>query len=383
MVVQPAFAARYASIVVNEETGAVLHAVKPDAWAYPASLTKMMTLYLMFEQLKAGRITLDTALPVSARAAGQPPSKLGLTKGATITVREAIGALITKSANDVAVAIAESLGSTEARFAQVMTARARQLGMLRTTFRNASGLPHRSQVSTARDMAKLAIALRRDFPQYFEFFSMESFKYGGRAYRNHNSLLRRYQGTDGIKTGYVRASGFNLAVSVERHGHRLVGVVFGGKTADRRDHHMMVLLNRTFKMLTENKIPDDVRTVAAARAAGSANPSKPVEFARIAPASGDAGDEEAIAESWSIQVGAFERFAPAHLAAGRAARLAPELQGARVIVDPSASANGRIYRAQLSGLTENRAIRACRVLKQKNMDCLVIRENEAVAEGDQ
>lgn len=210
---QPAFAVRYASIIVEEKTGTVLHASYPDRRSFPASLTKMMTLYMVFEALKTGSITLDKELTVSKRASRRPKSKLWLKKGQKITVKQVIGALVTKSANDAATVMAEALGGSEARFGQMMTARARQLGMTRTTFINASGLPDRRQVSTARDMAKLAMALRRDFPKEFKLFSMKSFKYRGRVHRNHNRLLGKFAGTDGIKTGYVRASGYNVVIS--------------------------------------------------------------------------------------------------------------------------------------------------------------------------
>ncbi|HIP77618.1 MAG TPA: D-alanyl-D-alanine carboxypeptidase, partial [Kiloniellaceae bacterium] len=197
--------ARYASIVVDADTGQVLHAVNADTRNYPASLTKMMTLYMVFDALENGKLRLDQQLPVSKRAAGMPPSKIGLKRGETISVRNAILALVTKSANDVAVVVAEALAGKETTFAQVMTKRARSLGMSRTTFRNASGLPNRGQKSTARDMSRLAKALMSDFPQHYHFFAVSKFSYKGRTYRSHNKLLRSYKGTDGIKTGYIRA----------------------------------------------------------------------------------------------------------------------------------------------------------------------------------
>jgi len=204
--------ARYASIVVDADSGQVLHAVNADTRNYPASLTKMMTLYMLFEQLEKGAMTLDQALPVSKRAAGMPPSKLGLKQGGSIKVEDAILALTTKSANDVAVVVAEALGGTEINFAKLMTARAQEIGMTRSTFRNASGLPNRGQKSTARDMVRLAKALMEDFPQYYHYFSRTSFSYNGRTYRNHNRLLKSYNGTDGIKGKKIRV----LATPLER-----------------------------------------------------------------------------------------------------------------------------------------------------------------------
>ncbi|MBT5047579.1 MAG: D-alanyl-D-alanine carboxypeptidase [Rhodospirillaceae bacterium] len=388
---QPASAVRYASIIVDERSGTVLHAANPDRRSFPASLTKMMTLYMVFEALKTGRLSPDKKLTVSKRASRRPKSKLWLKKGQKIKVSEVIGALITKSANDAATVIAEEIGGgSEARFAQLMTARARQLGMTRTTFRNASGLPDRHQVSTARDMAKLAMALRRDFPKYFKLFSMKSFKYRGREYRNHNRLLGKFAGTDGIKTGYVRASGYNIVISIQRERHRLIAVVFGGKSASKRDRHIKMLLRRTYRTLAENdRIEVAERQVAAKtskksknKAAKYAPSSKRITIARIAPETSSPPEEELAGDIWSVQVGAFDRFAPAHLAAGRAARLAPMLRGARVVVESGTSSKRRIYRARLAGLSEGRAIRACRTLKKKKMTCLVLREESGVAQGD-
>ena len=251
----PAEARRYASIVVDAVTGEVLHADKADRRAYPASLTKMMTLYLLFEAVDQRRLGLDQKLKVSRRAAGMPPSKLGLKRGQSIRVRDAIKALVTKSANDVAVVVAEALGGNEQKFARLMTEKARALGMSRTTFRNASGLPNSQQLSTARDMARLAQALQRHFPHHYKVFSTKRFSYAGRSYKNHNKLLTNYSGTDGIKTGYTHASGFNLAASTKRDGRRLIAVVFGGKTAKSRDRHIRKLLDRGFAKLAKRGVP--------------------------------------------------------------------------------------------------------------------------------
>ena len=251
----PAEARRYASIVIDAHSGEVLHADKADRRAYPASLTKMMTLYMLFEALDQGRLSMTSKLKVSSRAAGMPPSKLGLKRGQSIAVRDAIKALVTKSANDVAVVVAEALGGSEQKFARMMTEKARSLGMTRTTFRNASGLPNNQQLSTARDMARLSQALMRNFPKHYGVFSTRSFSYGGRKYKNHNKLLKNYAGTDGIKTGYTHASGFNLAASVVRDGRRLIAIVFGGKTAKSRDRHMRKLLDRNFTVLAQRGVP--------------------------------------------------------------------------------------------------------------------------------
>lgn len=242
----PASAARYSSMVIDADTGEVLYARSADQRRYPASLTKMMTLYMTFEALEQGRLRLDQPLKVSKRAAGQTPSRLGLKAGQTITVDQAILAMVTKSANDAATVVAEALGGTEIDFAQMMTDRAHRLGMVRTRFTNATGLHNRRQRSTARDMSTLALSLISDFPQYYHYFSTPKFTYKGRQHQNHNGMLGTYRGTDGIKTGYTRASGFNLVASVERGDRRLVGVVFGGRSPRSRDVHLRRLLDQAF-----------------------------------------------------------------------------------------------------------------------------------------
>ena len=244
--------ARYASIVIDAENGEVLRSRSADVRRYPASLTKMMTLYLLFEAIDDGKLSLDSKLKVSKRAAGQSPSKLGLRAGSTIRAEDAIKALIVKSANDIAVVVAEALGGTEVEFARKMTRKAKSLGMSRTSFRNASGLPNRKQRSTARDMAQLARALMRDFPHRYHYFDDQRFRYKGRAHRSPNKLLGRYRGMDGIKTGYIRASGFNLVASAERDGRRVIAVVFGGRTARSRNAHMANLLDLGFTRIAEN-----------------------------------------------------------------------------------------------------------------------------------
>lgn len=245
--------ARRASMVIDANTGKVLHASNADALRHPASLTKMMTLYMVFEEIESGRLSLDTKIRMTKWGAMAPPSKLGLKEGEEITVRDAIRALVTKSANDVARAVGEHIGGTEVNFAKMMTEKARLLGMSKSTFRNASGLPDIEQVTTARDMLTLALHLQDDFPQHYHFFSTRVFKYRGRSYRNHNALLRTYPGTDGLKTGYIRMSGFNVVNSVQRGGKHVVAVVFGGRTAASRNAEMRALLNRTIAKASKKK----------------------------------------------------------------------------------------------------------------------------------
>lgn len=234
---------KYAGIVVDAKTGNVLYSENADRLQYPASLTKMMTLYMTFEALEQGRIRLDTPVPFSAHAAAQAPTKLGVRAGGTITVEQGILGLVTLSANDAATALGEMLGGgSEGRFAQLMTAKAHALGMTRTTYRNANGLPNTAQMTTARDQARLGIALRQHFPQYYGYFSTRAFKFGSRTIRSHNRLVGSVRGVDGIKTGYTRAAGFNLVSSVQVDGKSIVGVVMGGASTPARDAQMRNLI---------------------------------------------------------------------------------------------------------------------------------------------
>ncbi|MGC2855461.1 serine hydrolase [Novispirillum sp. DQ9] len=417
--------ARYASIVIDVDSGRVLYARNPDVRNHPASLTKMMTLYMLFEAMEKGKANLKTRLPASARAAGQPPTKLGLKPGDTIAVEDAIKALVTRSANDVAVVVAEFIGGTEPAFAQMMTKRAQQLGMANTTFRNASGLPDKAQLSTARDMATLSIALRRDHPQYYHFFGISAFEWGGRTIRTHNHVLRQYDGADGLKTGYVNASGFNLATSAQRNGRRLVGVVFGGKTAGWRDRHMMTLLDDSFQQVTvmaslppPGRKPDPLLASIADNATDALPPDDPadinaavppakpapVQQAALAPAPGAVPAKPApattaspppasptavapltplltppqattqVPRSWGVQVGAYTAFTSASEQAAKAARMlqatAPESNAA---VTPLQAEGGLIYRARVLGLpSEADARAACSKLRSLETRCVVV-----------
>ena len=260
---------RYAAIVLDARTGNVLVAANPDETRHPASLTKMMTLYMVFEALRDGRLRLDSRVPFSEEAASRPPSKLGIPAGQSISVEQAILALVTRSANDVAAALGERLGGSEERFAQMMTLRARALGMTRTTFRNASGLPDIEQVTTARDMATLGRRLFQDFPDRYHYFGVSHAQLGGVRLRNHNRMLETYEGVDGIKTGYINASGFNIVTSASRGGQRLIGAVFGGSSWTERDAHMATLLDRGFDQLgvaarAEGRGPNILRSASAA-----------------------------------------------------------------------------------------------------------------------
>ncbi|TVR98719.1 MAG: D-alanyl-D-alanine carboxypeptidase [Rhodospirillales bacterium] len=359
---------RYAAIVVDADTGVILHERHADLRRYPASLTKMMTLYLLFDALESGRVAPGTRFTVSAHAAAQPPSKLGLKPGQTITVEQAILALVTRSANDVSVVVAEGLGGSVSNFAAAMTAKARQLGMSRTTFRNPHGLPDEGQISTARDMATLAVALLRDHRKYYGYFATRSFSFAGTSHQNHNRLLASYRGMDGIKTGYIRASGFNLVASAERNGRRLIGVVFGGQTAQSRNAHMAELLDRGFHRL-------DTVLVAGA---GAGTPRLAAVTAAPRAASGSAGGGTG---TWAIQVGAFLDRDSALRTAQRARAQIPSVVGTGAIhVEPSQVQNGPTYQqARIVNIGREEAHRACTLLKQRNFRCMVVRLPAPVA----
>tara|TARA_Y100001934_G_C12386357_1_gene796195 strand:- start:42 stop:1388 length:1347 start_codon:yes stop_codon:yes gene_type:complete len=369
--------AGYASIIVDADNGRVLRSRNADTRNFPASLTKIMTLYMTFEALETGRLKMNSRLKVSKRAEGQTPSKLGLKRGDTISVKHSILALVTKSANDVATVLAEALGGTEWEFAQKMTLRARSLGMKKTTFLNASGLPNRRQLSTARDMATLAVAIYNDFPQYYHFFSSKNFRFRGIKHKNHNNLLGFYRGVDGIKTGYTRSSGFNLVASAERSGRRIIAVVFGGKTAKRRDGHMKDLLDKGFSRIVEYDRERKLSKVAQ------------VPLPHFRPLSQGAKtlkETDQILDKdktiltrleghWAIQVGAFRNENSASRILRRAGRVAAQtLENGVATVTSVTLKNGIVlYRARFSGLKLLSAKRACVALKVSEIPCVVVR----------
>ncbi|MBR1223243.1 serine hydrolase [Bradyrhizobium sp. U87765 SZCCT0131] len=289
--VSSSYSPPFSSIIVDGNSGNVLQANNPDSPRHPASLTKIMTLYLLFEKLESGKMSLDSEMDVSAHAASQAPTKLGLRPGQSIRVEDAIKGLVTRSANDAAVVIAEAIGGDEDDFATLMTRKARSLGMSRTTYKNASGLPDDDQITTARDQATLGRAIQDRFPRYYRFFATNDFHYRGSVIRNHNHLLGRVEGVDGIKTGYTRASGFNLVTSMRRGNRHLVGVVLGGRSGGSRDAIMRNLLaenldrgatRRTVAAITERN-PADYKVASADDAADAAPESKPAPRAAVAP----------------------------------------------------------------------------------------------------
>ena len=418
---------KYAALVVDADTGSVLYAANANAERYPASLTKMMTLYLTFEALEQKILTLDTRLKVSQRAADMPQTNIGLKKGDTIQVRDIIRSLIVRSANDVAVVIAEALGGNEQRFAKKMTARARALGMKSTSFRNASGLPDKAQRSTARDLAVLSLALKKHFPQYFHFFRAKTFRYKGRTYKSHNKVMSRYPGADGIKTGYIRASGFNLATSARRHGRNIIAIVMGGKTSRRRDDHMIDLLDRSFAGLetkghfaatrtlpvpkAKPSLPEAEQAIITALPTSNHRDEKAFEVlmsqlvaqhqeknrngmrqhnrtARgqfLAPSGVGQQEQDSTLvrpayKGWGIQVGAFDQKQAAYTAVAQAMRVArPELSHSRTAVSdaPGTQIGSIIYRARLANLTKEQAHGACDVLQQRKASCFVFQVKHA------
>ncbi len=372
-------AARYKAIVVDADTGKVLFSRHADKRHYPASLTKMMTLYLVFEALESGGLALDQRVRVSRRAAGQTPSRLGLKPGRSISVKHAVLAMITKSANDAATVLAEAVGGTEVNFANRMTRTARRIGMKNTVFRNATGLPNRRQYSTARDMTILARRLHDDFPQYYHYFSTRSFKWGKRTYVNHNKLLRTYKGVDGLKTGYIRASGFNIATSARRDGRRVIGVVLGGRTSAWRNRQMAYLLNVAFKRLKASQRVAKRGTagrkaVASLRIPAPKPRSSKLDLLRSKPPAPvmTAGARET--GDWGIQVGTHWTRRLALRKVRKAAEALPDLPASvRATVDRTSAGPRRLYRARLWGLSERLARDACRRLTVRRLACAPVR----------
>ncbi|HET6608079.1 MAG TPA: D-alanyl-D-alanine carboxypeptidase family protein [Rhodopila sp.] len=339
--------ARYASIIVDAGSGNVLEAVNADQPRRPASLAKLMTLYMAFEALRDRRISLNETVPVSPHAASMEPSKLGLVPGTHLTVQEAILGLVTKSANDAASALGELLGGSEDRFAQMMTLRARGLGMMHTTFGNASGLPDPENWTTARDLATLARHLISDFPSDYRYFSTPSFVWHRQVIFNHDNMLKSYPGADGMKTGYTDASGHNLLTSALRGGVRLIGVVLGAGSNGERDIHMASLLNAGFEQMDVPivrkppvQMASRVTLVASARAA-----EVPRALARATHMA-----------NWSVHVGTFPTQAAAHSAALRAER---EADAGEIKVEPVRVRGKVVWRASVVGLTQSDASDAC------------------------
>lgn len=351
----------HSSILVDAHTGKILEAHNADSLCYPASLAKLMTLYLTFHQLSTGKMTLGEELRVSSHASAQQPTKLYLRPGEEITARSAILAITTRSANDAAVVLAEAIGGSEWKFADLMTQEARELGLNHTTFRNASGLPNPRQETSARDMSKLALAILHDYPQYYHFFKARSFDFRGKTIYGHDHLLSRYPGVDGMKTGYTAASGFNIVTSAVRNDHRLLGVVMGGKTARTRDHIMMSLLNRGFSQVGRTTLAADTRRAVPAQA--------PVaRYKAVSQEETDAQDAERPDLGWLVQLGSkFRSSRSVRNVLESALHTEPEiLKDAKPVVVRLRS--GR-YLARFSDLDEATALGACLALRRRKFTC--------------
>ena len=416
---------RYAALIMDPKTGEILHQQNANAKRYPASLTKMMTLYLLFDALKKGEVELDDTMDVSENAARQPQTNINLSPGDEVPVELAIKALVVRSANDVSVVIAEELGGSVPRFARMMTDKAAALGMSSTRFKNPNGLPDAEQITTARDMAKLGIALKRDFPEYYHYFSTRDFSWNGVSYFTHNRVMLRYSGVDGIKTGYINKSGFNLVTSAERGGRPLIGVVLGGTSGRWRDDRMITLLNTGYTVLASRgqqrgriyaqnlpRLPDgqaitvaqaatsdeavrgttEIASVEADRgilrdAVASASPFDAVAKnsqtiaqevgASIAPAAARALTATTSRDArpvWGIQVGAFASKALAEKAAKQAKTLAGgALKTSKFLPAGNKNKIQTVYRARLENLSETQARDACAQLLAKNSPCFVYR----------
>ena len=408
----PTTAPKYAAIVVDAKTGEVLYAKRADSPRYPASITKIMTLYLTFEALSSGRLRPEDPVTISPRAAAQAPTKLGLSAGDSLTVNEAMQALAIKSANDIAVALAEKLGGSEARFAAMMTLRAQELGMANTHFVNASGLPDSRQVSTARDIGILSRAVMRDYPQYYRLFSQQSFTFRGTSMNNHNGLLGAMPGVDGLKTGYTNASGYNIAISAVRDNRRLIAVVMGAPSTAKRNNNAEDLLLTGFDVMNRRargeKItiaqnlfePEPVGPIerpsveqgdgeqeglrivlASATAPASFSSSDFVSPTRNLRGSQPADKPKAEAQKagkedrkpagkWSVQVGAFKSKA---LAKEQLALVEKRFGSHFGKADGDTDSIGGTYRARFKGFTESAARDACDALKAKKLACMVVK----------
>ena len=392
-------AREYAGIVVDARTGKTLYAHKADEHRYPASLTKMMTLYMTFEALEQRKISLKSRVRFSKYAAGRPPSKIGVGVGNSISVEQAIYALVTKSANDVAAALAETLAGTESNFARKMTRKARALGMRRTTFRNASGLPNSGQKTTARDMARLGIALREHFPSRYRYFSTRSWRIGKARYGNHNKLLGRVRGVDGIKTGYIRASGYNLVSSVKTGGRSIVAVVIGGRTGASRNAQMQKLIAKYLPKASRRgggriiaKTSGGEFEIAALPKSGPTVSERPalvavprayasVEAKASAPASARAVVDEVTTASvkptpvtgWVIQVAATPDAEGAAKMHAKARSKVGSLGNRKAFTEEIVKNGDTLHRVRFGGFASKRdAWAACKALKRRKMGCYAL-----------
>ncbi len=390
-------AASTSSIIINAENGEILSSSNPDTLRYPASLTKVMTLYITFDALNKGLIKMSDELPVSRHAANMAPSRLGLRPGQKIKVETCVKALVVKSANDCAAVLAEGLGYSEENFAKTMTKVAHELGMKNTTFKNASGLPNKAQKTTARDMALLGAAMYHHFPEYYKLFSMKSFTYNGQKIYTHNHLLKTFKGADGMKTGFTNAAGYNIITSAQRDGQRVIAVTMGHNTLRLRDTTVAQMMEKGLKKLA---MDEKVKTSGMYASLDSKSINTSAEqTAQNEKKSWKLNEQDALSDSevetsapklasaantssdvWGIQVGAFSNYAKARSYAIKIKKEIFRKSADKPInIEPVASGSAIIYRSKIIGFAKNDADAACGKLKKNNKSCIVV----AVKTNDQ
>ena len=348
------------SIVIDADSGKVITSSNADERRYPASLTKLMTLYITFDALEKGKLKFSDNLKVSRHAANRAPSKIGVKAGGTIRVKDAVMALIVKSANDCASVLAEALGGSEENFAKIMTQTAKDLGMKDTTFKNASGLPDPKQRTTARDMAILGSAIYHHFPEYYDLFATRKFQYNGKTYYTHNHLLKNFEGADGMKTGYTNAAGYNIVTSAKRNGQRVIAVTMGHRTIKDRDYKVAQLMNKGLKKLASAE-------KTSLEASAKLDIPSLVEDTNIS--------EE---RDWAIQIGAFSNYVKARNYALKIQNTLqlPFMEKTAVNVEAATKGVAIVYRSQLTGFAKNEADKTCYRLNKDNKSCIVVASQE-------
>ncbi|WJW79868.1 D-alanyl-D-alanine carboxypeptidase [Bartonella sp. TP] len=369
-----AFADRYAEIVIDANSGKTLFFANENARRYPASLTKMMTLYLLFNALQAGRLSPNTPIPISHFAATRPPTKIGFTPGQTITVQDAAEAIIIKSANDVAVGVAEYLGGDEKNFAEMMTSEAHKLGMMNTHFNNASGLPDINNYTTARDLATLALSLRRHFPKFYYLFKITSFGIKGKIIHGHNKLIKTMQGVDGIKTGYTQMSGYNLATSYYAHGKNVVAVIMGARSPLLRDARMATLLHKFVPQAKTLLSSENQLAIAEQIPTPSLKKAQPLALVSALQASQESADAAKSNHTYAIQIGATTSLASAKAIYRKAIKHHKNLFANTKQQISSITKNKRkYYRVRITNFSSQDAgLSACQILKKEKFNCYVI-----------
>ncbi|MBQ8677331.1 MAG: D-alanyl-D-alanine carboxypeptidase [Alphaproteobacteria bacterium] len=356
-------------IAIDIKTGEIISSENPDAIRYPASLTKLMTLYLTFEALEKGKLKMNTPLKVSKYAANREPSKLGVKPGQTISVETAIHAVIVKSANDCAVVLAEALAKNEAEFALKMTDKAHKLGMKHTVFKNASGLNNNAQVTTARDMAVLGAAMYKHFPKYYHLFSLQKFSYQGKNFYTHNHVLKRFKGSDGMKTGYLACAGYNIVTSAKRGEHRILAVAMGHKSIKERDDKVIAMMDKGLKKIALNDEQKAHKVMAK------------LDVPKLISAEMKSTKEikkELAKGEWGIQIGAFRNYAKARSYAFSLKQKNPELKPYPIDVEAAQSDMAVVYRSKITNFSKKDAQELCDRLKKENKPCIVVK-NQSLA----